>query len=80
MGEDDARLHLVIDTTSGDLEDDFEATREVAALIREVLDRVDIEPSTPGLYELVHDGRKLPDHERLADLGIEDGDTLFLVW
>lgn len=79
MSEQDKQLvHLVIVSSSGDLEDDFPVNQKIQALKTSVMGRLEIDPSKAKQYQLVHDGDPLPENKTPAELGIEDGAELVL--
>lgn len=75
----DNQVTLTIQSTSGELTDQFGVKQPLHGLKREVMARLRIDPSQANSYRLVHVGNELDESKTLEDLGIPDGATLLLV-
>ena len=73
------RVTLTIQSTAGELTEQFSVNQPIHALKREVMARLALDPSQANSYRLVHDSRELGEDETLEGLGIPDGATLLLV-
>lgn len=66
------RITLTIVSGSGDIEDEFAVNMKVGALKKEVMGRLNIDPSASDEYRLVFDGDPLSENKTLDDLDIPD--------
>lgn len=72
MSAQENKIRLTIVSGSGDVEDEFALNMKVGALKKEVMGRLNIDPSTAEEYRLVHDGEPLPENKRLEDIDLPD--------
>lgn len=70
MSSQENRITLTIVSGSGDVEDEFAVNMKVGALKKEVMGRLNIDPSASDEYRLVFDGNPLPENKSLDELDI----------
>jgi hypothetical protein len=78
MTADNQRITLTIISESGDVEDEFTVNKKIGALKKEVMGRLNIDPSGADEYRLVYDDNPLNEDQTLDDLDIPDEAQLFL--
>ena len=72
------KVHLVFSTTAGDLEDDFPVNQPLHALKREVMGRLQLDPSQAEQFIITLEGNPLDETKTLAELGIQDNSVLLI--
>ena len=78
MSVEDRRIRLVISTNAGDLDEEFSVNQPLAAIKRQAMARLKLDPSQAEEFALVLDGQVLDEASTLNDLGIESGTVLTL--
>ena len=71
-------VHLIFSTTAGDLEDDFPANQPLHALKREVMGRLQLDPSQADQFIITLEGNPLDEGKTLAELGLQDNAVLLI--
>lgn len=72
------KVRLVFSTTAGDLEDDFPVNQPLNALKREVMGRLQLDPSQANEFIVTFEGNLLDESKTLAELGLQDNTVLLI--
>jgi len=75
----DNRITLTIQSTSGELTDEFNIKQQLHAMKSEIMARLSIDPSQANSYRLVYEGDELDESKTIEELAIPEGATLLLV-
>jgi hypothetical protein len=73
------RITITIQSTSGQITEQFNANQPVHAVKREAMAKLHIDPSQAGSYRLVLNGNELDENKTLGEVGVPNGATLLLV-
>jgi hypothetical protein len=73
------RITITIQSTSGQITEQFNANQPVHAVKREAMAKLHIDPSQAGSYNLVLNGHELDEKKTLSEAGVSNGNTLLLV-
>jgi glycerol-3-phosphate O-acyltransferase len=79
-GKSDNRLSLTVKSTSGSFEDEFAANNKAEHILQEAFRRLNLDRNPPIPYVLRRESDQLilTLDEKLADLGIRDGDVILI--
>ena len=72
------KVHLIFSTTAGDLEDDFPPNQPLGALKREVMGRLQLDPSQADQFIVTLEGNPLDEDKTLGELGLVDNAVLLI--
>lgn len=78
MSSENQKISLTIISESGDVEEEFTVNKQIGALKKEVMGRLNIDPSGADEYRLVYDDNPLDEDQTLDELDIPDEAQLFL--
>jgi hypothetical protein len=73
------RITITIQSTSGQITEQFNANQPVHAVKREAMAKLHIDPSQAGSYHLVLNGNELDESKTLTEASVPNGTTLLLV-
>jgi uncharacterized ubiquitin-like protein YukD len=79
-GGPDNRLRLTVKSTSGSFDDEFAANNKAEHILQEAFRRLKLDRNPPMPYVLRRESDQLilTLDEKLADLGIRDGDVILI--
>lgn len=72
------KVRLIFSTTAGDLEEDFPTNQPLHALKREVMGRLQLDPSQADEFTVTFEGNLLDESKTLAELGLQDNAVLLI--